>query len=101
MSWQSPSSSVQCRHSDLLYSGMSVGTGATVITRVVTAMGAGGNGVVVGVAVRVGGAVVAVGAVVGPVDPGTGFVGAGDDVAGSSVGVGVAVATGSGVIVGI
>ena len=47
-SWQSPSSSVQCFHWDRLYSATSVGTGATVIARVVTGLAAEGRASVTG-----------------------------------------------------
>ena len=47
-SWQSPSSSVQCFHWDRLYSAMSVGIGATAITRVVAGRATVGGGSAVG-----------------------------------------------------
>ena len=47
-SWQSPSSSAQCFHWDRLYSAMSVGTGATVIARVVAGLAAEGGASAVG-----------------------------------------------------
>ena len=94
-SWQSPSASVQCRHSDLLYSGMSAGTAATAITSVMPAgvdgvivdVAAGGSDAVVGVAVDVGGVIVAVGAVVGLVIAGV-AAGVGVGVPGGGMGVG-------------
>ena len=89
-SWQSPSSSVQCRHSLRSYSGIPAGTSATVMTRVALDVEVGVGAAVVGSGVGVGAAVAGSGAGVGGGVVGMG-VGLGATVVGAGAGVGVSI----------